>query len=119
MEIELCSIRNQLNSVEKLLSFVPQRGCCLVSQASTAVPISGWDREQNSRADELRSSSVPYMVIQNEAFMELIGLKRDLAHHIADAERAVVPTLHPSPLGVRNFFSRGSSPIRCVLKHSS
>jgi hypothetical protein len=59
------------------------------------------------------------MVIQNAAFMELLSLKRDLAHRMADAERAILPTLHPSPLGVRNFFSRGASPIRCVLIHSS
>lgn len=58
------------------------------------------------------------MVIQNAAFMELLGLKRGLAHRMVDAERAMVPTLHPSPLGVRNFFTKGYSPIRCVLKHS-
>lgn len=51
------------------------------------------------------------MVIQNAAFLKLVGLESDLAQRIADAERVSL-TLHPLGSKERGFFFSDFNPSR-------
>lgn len=104
LEADISTIRDQLDNIKKLFFSAHKHGCCLAEPSPAAVPSSGSSREQDDRPEELGSSSLPVMVIQNAAFMKLVGLESDLAQRIADAERAMIPTLCPLGSKERHFF---------------
>lgn len=73
------------------------------------MPSFDWGQEQNYEVEQLGSCSVPFMVIQSTAFMDLVGLKSDLACHMVDAERAMALAPHPKN---RSFYICNFSPAR-------
>lgn len=95
LEADISTIRDQLDNIVKLFFSAHKPGCCLAEPVPAAGPATGPSREQDDRPEQLGSSSLPVMVIQNAAFMKLVGLESDLAQRIADAERATLPALCP------------------------
>lgn len=105
----MSTVHDRLATIEKLLLSANKNRCCRANHEAAAIPISDWGQEQNHKVDKFGSYSVPFMVIQNAAFMDLVGLKSDLAYRMADAERAIIRTLHPNK---RNFYVGNFSPTR-------